>query len=216
MTEKYLSIITNFGCHYTCPYCNSRVNDIRVPAPDVSTLEKLLQDIKDNNITIVSVSGGGDPLHNYDNNFNQQFYYGALFGVLSRARVPLEMHTSYLDTNFPYYMCKRVVYHLNRIKQLKDIKRNGYEIVRVVFVATEDLTQDEILYIAGFCTSSPDIDELSFRQMIGPNYELRYYNDDLLRGGHKKLWWYITQNDYNLYWVNSKIYTKFSDIGKEI
>lgn len=21
MNDKYLSVITNFGCHYSCPYC---------------------------------------------------------------------------------------------------------------------------------------------------------------------------------------------------
>lgn len=27
MNDKYISIITNFGCHYTCPYCIVKNNN---------------------------------------------------------------------------------------------------------------------------------------------------------------------------------------------
>ena len=37
MFEKYLSIITNFGCHYTCPYCIVKHNNIDVPVTQPET-----------------------------------------------------------------------------------------------------------------------------------------------------------------------------------
>jgi hypothetical protein len=37
---------------------------------------------------------------------------------------------------------------------------------------------------------------------------------DYLKSGHKKDWYYIEQSDYNLYYVNGEIYTKFSEISR--
>jgi hypothetical protein len=69
--------------------------------------------------------------------------------------------------------------------------------------------------IAVIVKHHPDIDELSFRQMVDENYNATTYCQDYLREGHKKRWWYIEQGDYNTYYVNGKLYNKFSDIGKE-
>jgi hypothetical protein len=69
--------------------------------------------------------------------------------------------------------------------------------------------------IALFVKNSSDIDELSFRQMIDNNYEEQHYLEDYLRLGHQKLWWYIEQCDYNLYYCENKIYTEYRRIGEE-
>ena len=56
------------------------------------------------------------------------------------------------------------------------------------------------------------------RQRVDENYKETYHLHDLLTEYHKKLWWYITQCDYNLYFHNGKVYTKYTDIfteGKE-
>ena len=50
------------------------------------------------------------------------------------------------------------------------------------------------------------------------NYKETYHLHELLTKYHKKLWWYITQSDYNLYFHNGRVYTKYTDIfteGKE-
>lgn len=39
--DKYLSVITNFGCHGRCPYCIVRENGIKVPKSTVDCLDKL-------------------------------------------------------------------------------------------------------------------------------------------------------------------------------
>lgn len=39
--DKYLSVITNFGCHGRCPYCIVRENGIKVPKSTVDGLDKL-------------------------------------------------------------------------------------------------------------------------------------------------------------------------------
>ena len=70
----------------------------------------------------------------------------------------------------------------------------------------------DVLFIAGYVAGSKEIDELSFRQRVDENYKETYHLHDLLTEYHKKLWWYITQCDYNIYFHNGKVYTKYTDI----
>lgn len=126
------------------------------------------------------------------------------------------MHTSYIDTEYPYHFCKRVVYHLHNVSDLYKIVRHGSEIVRVVFVATAELTKEDIASISNMVHRSQNIDELSFRQMVDGNYQTTDYNSDYLKWGHEKgLWHYIEQKDYNIYYAENRIYTKFSEIGAD-
>ena len=223
MHDKYLSIITNFGCHGKCPYCIVRENGINVPKTTDDGLENLESDFQRFGCNIISVSGGGDPLHEYEKHFD---WYRKLFKIsrydstrnLWRATpIPIEMHTSYMtdEVPFPFYDCYRVVYHANTIEQLSQIKRTGNEIVRVVYVVTEDFSLEQIMEIALRVHDSDQIDELSFRQLVGKDYKTSDYWEDFLKLGHHKLWHYIEQKDYNLYYVEGKIYTKFSEIGAE-
>ena len=208
--EKYMSIITNFGCHGKCPYCIVRENGIDVPKTTLSGLTKLIDKVKENNCHIIFISGGGDPLHNYE---THKDYYNELFNIALKNTLPLEMHTSYIDSNFPMEKCKRVVYHLRNAKDLQRIKRIGEEIIRVVFVVTEEFCVGDLLDIAWDCRESDIIDELSFRQMVNDKYEPMDYLHRTLQSGHKLGYWhYIEQNDYNLYYVNGEVYNKFSDI----
>lgn len=208
MKEKYLSIITNFGCHYNCPYCIVKNNNIDVPATTVLGLTNLVNAIRENNINIVSISGGGDPLFEYEKNY---LWYQELLELLIENRMPFEMHTSYTNSAFPVWLCKRVVYHLHNIGQLKTIRKFKNEIVRVVFVVTDDMTESDIVEIAKCVKASNQIDELSFRQRVDKDYNLSYHLHDFLKSGHKKDWWYIEQNDYNLYYAENKVYKKYSD-----
>lgn len=209
--DKYLSIITNFGCHFSCPYCIVKNNNIDVPATTIESLEMLKDAVKAEGANIISVSGGGDPLFSY---FSHIDYYDRLFELCDEMNIPLEMHTSYICREFPFEKCYRVVYHCRSLEDLIKVRRFGNEIVRVVFVVTSWFTPTLIDDIADFVKQSSDIDELSFRQMVDKNYYVTKYCQEYLRYWHKKRWWYIEQGDYNTYFVNGKIYRKFSEIGK--
>lgn len=217
MEEKYLSIITNFGCHYQCPYCVVKNNGIQVPKTTREGLKGLGKAIKETGANTISISGGGDPLYDFPDNIEQAYWYVDLFGTTKHYNIPLEMHTSYMTegTMFDMSEFKRVVYHANSFYDMLRIHRVGNEIVRVVYVVTEDFTEDMINQIAEYVKQSDDIDELSFRQLIGENYEIKYYCHDYLKAGHQKDWWYIEQSDYNTYYVEGKIYHRYEDIGKE-
>ena len=207
---KYLSIITNFGCHWKCPYCIVKNNYIDVPATTLSSLDKLKAAAEFEKAEAISVSGGGDPLFEYE---NHRKYYMRLFRICREMKLPLEMHTSIIESEFPYEKCHRVVYHLHDFDQLASIVRHRDEIVRVVFVVTKRFKPELIDEIANFVENSDAIDELSFRQMVDKDYAVRHYCHDYLLEGHQKRWWYIQQADYNSYFVNGTIYYRFSDIS---
>lgn len=209
--DKYLSVITNCGCHYSCPYCIVKNNNLQIPKSTIEGLDSLEDEIEKNRCNWVSISGGGDPLWNYEQN---KEWFKKFFQITS-AGVKVELHTSMLNVkNAPYKYFDRVVYHLHDFGQLKLVKRKAEEVVRVVFVVTENFTEDLINQIAVFCHNSDDIDELSFRQMVDDHYQDTDYCKDYLRQGHQKLWWYIEQCDYNLYYCENKVYTEYRKIGE--
>lgn len=149
---KYVSIITNFGCHYTCPECIVRNNGLKMSeTDDFSTQEPLNKVLCKERPEWVSVSGGGDPLFHWKDHWS---FYEGLFHTAERRNVKLEMHTSYLPDSpevqdFPLNWFERVVYHVHKFDDLLHIKRKFGEIVRVVFVVDDNMTEQDVLFIAG-------------------------------------------------------------------
>lgn len=211
--DKYISIITNFGCHYKCPYCIVKNNNLQIPKSTMEGLDSLQKETEKNKCNWISLSGGGDPLWNFKNNTE---WYAKFFGIVSKVKAKVELHTSMPNVeSVPYGTFNRVVYHLHAFGQLKEIKRASHEIVRVVFVVTENFTEELIDKIAEYCKQSTEIDELSFRQMVDDRYQETDYCKAYLKTGHQNLWWYIEQNDYNLYYCENKLYTEYRKIGEE-
>ena len=44
---KYMSVITNFGCHYKCPYCIVKENNLHIPKTTVAGLDNLRKSLKE-------------------------------------------------------------------------------------------------------------------------------------------------------------------------
>ena len=219
--DRYLSIITNFGCHYKCPYCIVKNCGIRVPKTTVEGLQGLQAAIEKYECNWVSISGGGDPFYKLEEHID---WWNELFTILSECVPPesdaqsvkLELHTSYLSDEFdddasPFVPFNRVVYHCRNISDLFRIKRYGGQIVRVVYVVTENATEEKISEIATIVKHHPEIDELSFRQMVDSEYRATHYCEEYLKSGHGDRWWYIEQNDYNLYYAENEVKFKYAD-----
>ena len=207
-----MSVITNFGCHYGCPYCIVKNNNLNIPKTTIEGLNSLREKILENNANWVSISGGGDPLWKYE---SHRQWWKCFFEQVPES-VRLELHTSILKVDEDLKEeFDRIVYHLHSFEQLKHVRRSDAgEIVRVVFVVTEDFTEDLVDQIADYYEKSEEIDELSFRQMVDDHYESTNYCADYLRTGHKKRWWYIEQRDYNLYYCENRLYTEYRKIGE--
>lgn len=97
MDDKYLSIITNFGCHYSCPECIVRNNKLKMtPTEEYSSYDQLWQVLHNecNDCNWVSVSGGGDPLFHW---WEHQAWWTGFFSVCKELGRKIELHTSYYD-----------------------------------------------------------------------------------------------------------------------
>lgn len=216
--DMILSILTNFGCHWGCRYCVYRENGINIPHTDLRTFgwKELEEQLKLHKGELVSVSGGGDPLYNYNENERNKQWYTKLFQLLNKYDCRLELHTSFLIEGFPYYKCERVVFHLTMPTQIGLINNRLFKLsklVRVVYVVQDYYNEGLINQIARFVQDDKNsVNELSFRQMIGNNGETKYYCHDYLKEGHKKLWYYIEQSDYNKYFVQDHVEEEYLKI----
>lgn len=48
---KYMSVITNFGCHYKCPYCIVKENNLHIPKTTLAGLDNLREALKQTDVT---------------------------------------------------------------------------------------------------------------------------------------------------------------------
>ena len=194
---KHLTIVTNFeGPH------------IGVPLTTLSSLDKLGAAIMFEKAEIISVVGGGDPLHEYEKHTK---YFERLLRVCRTKGIPLEMHTSRTDTEFPYGKCDVVVYHISDLDTLKTIKRHADEPVRVVFTARKSCTLDIIDEVAEFCDKSLDINALYFRDS---KYGVAKCVKEYLQAGVSEARWnYIEKIEMNPpFFVNGTIHYSWDDI----
>nr|DAM40873.1 MAG TPA: hypothetical protein [Caudoviricetes sp.] len=91
-----------------------------MPKTTLDGLNLLKKKIEDNKCNWVSISGGGDPLWNFENHID---WYKRFFEITEGINI--ELHTSMPNVDgVPYLFFERVVYHLHDFEQLKTIKRN--------------------------------------------------------------------------------------------
>lgn len=214
-----LSILTNFGCHFSCSYCVYKNNQINIPFTAHNTFgwDQLEEELKKHQGEEVSISGGGDPLYNYDEKQENKLFYHKLFELLDKYDCTLEMHTSILSSSFPYNKCKRVVFHFSMPTQINMLYWRHSLIklpdnVRVVYVVQPHYTKYIINQIVQQVKSNEEINELSFRQMINANGTADNTLYDYLKAGHMKDWYYIEQCDYNEYFVQDHIEREYLSI----
>lgn len=213
--EPY-SILTNFGCHWLCPYCIVRNNDIGIAETNVektdATVNRLL---KDGSLGFLSLSGGGDPMFHAD--ADRMDWYESLSARVHDAGARFELHTSYKKSilNRRPVPFDVISYHCQKREQLKTIGRVLDEKVRAVFVVQDFMDEDYICSIVDEVRESDVIDQLSFRQRVDSDYRLSYHLHDFLTDGHGKDWYYIRQGDYNHYIVNDRISDRYEDFAEE-
>lgn len=213
--NRNYSIITNFGCHYTCPYCIVKNNNLGIPETNTAqTAKTVLKLHREGKIDFLSYSGGGDPCYMIDD--ERIYLFKWIQNLLTGKEI--EMHTSYVRSRLNRetdLFFNRIVYHCLAKEQIRKIKQINNEIIRVVFVVQEHFTEDYIRDIVAEVRANPLVTELSFRQRVNENYETTYTLHEYLQAGHKGDWYYIEQDDYNNYIVNDKVYTSYSDFRQD-
>lgn len=236
MSERNFSVITNFGCHYQCPYCITKKTGMRLPETDTLEVAKtVVQLIDEDEIDFLSFSGGGDPMHGILDNgrpTQRAAWYALLQAVCRDHYIETEMHTS--ATTLCNYMLNhriisllmefdRLVYHCRTIADLLRVEstfaprcRYFTKPIRAVFVVTPGTNATLVDAIERTFRNCPSIGELTFRQMVDGNFvpddTLRDY---LLEGHREGRWHYTEQDDYNRYIVNDRVFDRFEDIARE-
>ena len=215
-----LSILTNFGCHWACPYCIYRDQKIKIARTKKSTFDfkKLEEIIKGMEGDEISISGGGDPLYNIE---ETHWFYKELLKLAKKYDKKLELHTTYIIPEFFYKRFHRVVFHLHSPVQLRLIKRRELigdkglilpKNVRVVFVMQPHFNRALIRHIVKEADKTSVSDPVSFRQLIGKDGEPVDIQKKFLKEGHLREWFYIEQCDYNEYYVNDHIEKEYLKI----
>lgn len=201
MNPKYLTIITNFGGA-----------DVGVPPTTLSSLDMLKAAVRFEKAKVVRVTGGGDPLHEYE---KHQKYFQRLFRACREMDIPVELHTAHVDTEFPYGKCERVIYHVCDIDQLKKITRHSDEGVRVQFIVGKSCTMDLIDEVADIFDKSTDINMIYFRAEGGKSSHLPKSCREYLRAGHGERWQFIEEvEETPPYFINGEIRYSKSDISE--
>ena len=227
MEHKGLSIITNYGCHWKCPYCITKETHSNLPIteildPDILKVYDIFQ--KDPEAyTSISISGGGDPLWNIDNDRISDFI---IIGKLARMNnVPFSLHTSLYNHIFKhaYFAFDKIVFHVNTINDLALVEKcvrftfdpKFKPIIRVVFVVKPGTNLNELVSIWDIVDKSWEIDELSFRQFVNPDWSVDHTLEETLRqwqdAGRSH---YIEQRDYNDYIFDGQLFHAYSDLLK--
>lgn len=211
MENRNYSIITNFGCHWTCPYCIVRNNDLEIAKTKMDVvLDTVKKLIKENKIDFLSFSGGGDPL--FMMNKERIEWYEEILNLCRVNGIETEMHTSFLNNKLTKKLkFDRIVYHCLHAEQVDLLKQNHNEVVRAVFVVQEHFSKEYINSIVERVEKSEVVSELSFRQRMDENYQETFTEHDYLLAGHKGKWHYICQDDYNNYIVNDRISHKYEE-----
>lgn len=233
MPNRNYSVITNFGCHYKCPYCITKQTGMHLPETDALAVSKTLRGLlEDDHIEFLSFSGGGDPMYGITTDKTRAAWYAMTQETCYWRNIETEMHTS-AETLRQYMhdddvMCllsgfDRVVYHCRTVDDLdrvnkafphhEGVYRRGV-VVRAVFVVTKETTINAVEEIAKAFHGCFGVDELTFRQMVDgdftPDGTLRDY---LLDGHSEGRWHYTEQGDYNRYIVNDRVFDRFKDIA---
>ncbi len=204
MTNKPLSIITNFGCDEKCEYCIWKKHPLRYKYTSYKSVDwyKLNEQLKSLTNKKISISGGGDPLFNLSGNME---FYNELFHLCNKYQLLIDMHTSkYIkDIEFLKHFNK-IVLHVNKDFNLKEIykfyNKNNIKL-RFVVVLDKEVNLSKVKQYISLAKKMPEV-QFSFREVYldeKPNDI-----DDILKYIRKKesdKIKYIQQNDYNIYFM---------------
>jgi len=210
---KGYSIITDFGCITNCSYCIWKKHKLNNKKYNKSSFINKISTFLDN-CNKVSISGGGDPLNNPDDNMD---FWNTLIDHCSYKNIKIDIHTSYINhtdiINKIFEnksLINRIVIHssLNRFyKQFDNIENYKY---RFNFVVTNELNIPELEKIENILKQN-DI-QLAYRELVSDNYKIYPNIDDFCKSVSFRydLGRYVKQDDYNLYLMpNGQITDKF-------
>jgi MoaA/NifB/PqqE/SkfB family radical SAM enzyme len=204
--NKGISIITNFGCSNNCWYCiwkNHKLKDCKDPMD----WDKLEQFLKDNQqVGLISISGGGDPFYNINNNLD---WWNRIFSLTEKYNLDIEVHTRLLPSNYTFInKFKRIVLSIDSLDtKAKTIINYLYMEcnvdIRLYYVVTKDTTFESIVSLLEYKNLGI---EYTFKKLVGHDDNGNYEKFKNLYPNE----FFLESKDYNIYYMpNNEIWDKF-------
>lgn len=191
-----ISVITNFVCDSNCWYCIWKRHKLQYinDKTDWEKLEKFLSDNKDKGK--VSISGGGDPLYNYDKNID---WWIRFFGITSKLNILVDVHTRVKFKNNTFW--KK---YINRCVFSSDYLKNDESYLKYL----ASLTKVRITHLVTSNTSFDMIDSyLSFQKKLNCQFTIKELVGHSDNGMYKKIKekypgiYHLDFRDYNIYYM---------------
>ena len=198
------SIVTNFGCPTNCWYCiwkNHSLKDCNEPFE----MERVKFFIESAPTDKISISGGGDCLHQFDK--YEKSFWEPIFALAKKYKKKIDVHsrTPFWNDAFWKKINKVVVssdFLTEDMVYLSYLAQNTK--VRVVHVVTKDSTPG---LIAAYC---------NFLDTIGAQFTLKRlvgYDDGNRWNEIKKTFpniFFLEEGDYNIYYMpDNEVYDFF-------
>lgn len=213
--EKGISLITDFGCLSSCPYCIWRNHKKYRHNPE-NQIKTFLGLISSGNRTLrkFSLSGGGDPLNLHP---DRKGFYDAIHKICKKHGLVYDIHTSYSVEKILEFFemfpeaaehLHRIVFHASReripfVSSLSRFKELlGRTRLRIVYVVSEELDLPYLREIEeSLSRDFPEDVQLSYRELVGERFraseEVQSFCETVSE--RRKTGKYINQKDYNVY-----------------
>lgn len=206
---KNLSIITDFGCPFSCYFCISKSQKTKKDFVfDIDTFSNMERTFDLSAYDRISLSGGGDPLFIHSEEINK-FYIG-LFEFSKKHNLPLHMHTNFRD---PADIChdfdkivlsiheEDYIYKLNKWSEFKNL--------RVAFVSTGD---NDIELLKRVYAAVPESIQFTVKQL--DYVDISCFSEVKKFLSTKKNARFLPNGDYNEYFYlnDQEVFYNFRDI----
>lgn len=169
---------------------------------------------------VFSISGGGDPLHNFGRNIK---FWSHVFHFCQIYNKRIDIHTAYLRTIHALYpvladIIRKIVIHCfpetweqDKLTLLQLLDTQSPARLRINFVIEHQLDAI-VLDIEAFCDTYKL--PFSYRQMVGSDLQpvttSSFYTDVASRTQYGR---YVEQDDYNIYFTpQGELKLKFMEI----
>ena len=222
MSQNNLSIITNFGCPYSCKFCISNsqnsINAYKFKLKDARDIRNLL---KSGNYSRLSISGGGDPL--FIHNVDISLLYKFIIKNSKKYNIHLSFHTNFKE---PHFNIKKLLnrYLTNFVisvhrddwsRKFHKWSEDGYYSKNLRFAYVIGYNTDDLNIIKEMLKHLPQVSKLTLKQLDGSileNIKDIQKIKELIQDNPKCI--ILESGDYNTYYnlKDNKIYNKFKDI----